>query len=229
MSTYTTYTGRLGAICDEILAEFNDTSRGIVKTDAELLRLVNLCKDDLAREGYFHDETALPTVSGTATQDILDTIPTFQELIGLYRSTDHFPLTRIDSTMKLELARKCLSSAGTPKFFYLNGSTLDLIPAPDSTAADTLTIHFRYRPANMTGLTADEQTSTPDGTTPEKVQQSRDSVFVYFALWKLYTRDRHAPNAPQFAANFMAMYERERASILGVDMSPTFQMRGHRA
>lgn len=197
-----TYSGRLGKICDRIRWEANLGSDSAMASEAQLLDLVNQCQQDLTRSRYYRRETVIDVVAGTDTIDLFEVVPDLYELYGLFWLENKRRLWEIQTDADAKSARLYLDD-GTPQAYYIRGNDLQLIPAPLASASDAIAILYHYAPDDLTGLTA----AVPDGTTPEGVLPTDDELFVLYALAKIYARDRHAPLAQKLSMQYEAKYE----------------------
>jgi hypothetical protein len=111
----------------------------------------------------------------------------------------------IDNDMDAKKARMFLDP-GVPQAYYIRDNDLQLIPAPIATASDAIAVLYFYVPDDLTGTAV-------TGVTPVAVNATDDDLFVNYALWKIYARDRHAPIALKDAQMYEQRYEMRKRRI----------------
>lgn len=218
------YTGRLGDICDSIRLRFNDS--GSFASEAVLLGLVNECQKDLARNRVYRGRATIDVVTGQADYDLATLVPDFVELDQVYDASTGDKLTKLyaPEDQEPEIARALSAKV---RGYSITGQTLALYPTPAASRTGGIVLRYFYMPTPLTGLTAsdavgepgdpDYEAAVPDGTTPQRLTAAQDEIFVLFALMRLYERDRASATNPQMLQMKQGQYELAKRSLLSVD------------
>jgi hypothetical protein len=208
-----TYSGRLGKICDRIRWQANLSSGNSMATEAELLDLVNQCQADMARSLVYRKEALLDVEAGDETIDLADVAPDLYELYGLLWVDTKKQLLEVQNETEAKKARLYFEP-GIPRAYHRRENDLILIPAPASAATDAVAVIYYYVPDDLTGSTAAAGPPVVlDGTTPIAIHETDDDIFVKFGLWKLFGRDRLLPLSREQSSGYYAEYERHKSRL----------------
>jgi len=210
--------GRVGNIVDTVRDLFNDSTGGFLE-DELILRAINRCQEDLAKENYWRRETWIPAASGVSETDLLAAIPRFQDLHQVHFSGCKTPMTPLGSFRDYQELKIGSSGLGTPRYYVVQNSVLHVWPAPAADADNGFCVYHSFLP--------DDLTCSPVNPNPA-LPLAHDMLFVYFALKQAFLRDRHAPGADGKFAEYSQLYEMERQRLLGEADPPGLELRPSR-
>lgn len=228
-----TYAGRCGAMVDHVLFDFNDSNSKFA-SEADILALLNRGLVDLAQHNCFLKIDTLDLVAGTSDYALVTPFPDIVKVDSVFWSEPKCELVRLQNAAEYRRSLGVYSPyAHRPHYWWYHNGYLTLSPTPATTAAAALAINYFYVPTPMNGLAADVMSEdtppvlvTAAVSEPEGIPEAMDNVLEEYALWKLFARDRHAPDAPQFSQQHYASYLQLTALLKGIS-GPT-QLRPYR-
>jgi hypothetical protein len=207
--------GRVGKIVDSVRDLFNETGGGFL-SDQFVLRAINRCEEDLAKENYWRTESWIPAASGSSSLDLLDAIPAFQDIHQVRYSGQTYPMTPLDSFREYEALLAESQAGGIPEYYLVQNNRMYVWPAASQDAGSGFCIYHSYRPEDLTC-----SSENPDPAIP----RSHDTVFVYYVLKQAFLRDRHAPGADVKFTEYARLYDLEKVSLLGEGEPPHLAVR----
>lgn len=210
--------GRVGKIIDTVRDLFNESTGGFLE-DEFILRAVNRCQEDLAKEDYWRKETWVPAISGVAETDLLAAIPRFQDLHQVSFGDCRTPMTLLGSFREYQELKTRSGGLGTPRYYVVQNSVLQVWPAPSTDSANGFCVYHSFLPDDLTCSAENPNPALP---------VAHDMLFVYFALKQAFLRDRHAPGADGKFAEYSRLYEMERQRLLGQSDPPGLELRPSR-
>jgi len=205
--------GRVGAIIERVRFLFNQTgSSGPVPDDpnnAELVAILNLLLGELSGLDSFIMLGSFDAVSGVADYDLESNIPGFvglKNLAYLSSTGQYTALKSVPNWRFMELARESVTRTGTPQIYWVEGDgKVKVWPAPGGDVTDGFQARYSYLPEDVTCIGESATFPWPPAF---------DSMAVYYVLYQLFTRDRHAPGASKFAADSFSKFQIERDKFL---------------
>ena len=210
--------GRIGRIIDTVRDLFNESSGGFLP-DEFIIRSMNRCQEDLARENYWRGETCIPAEQGVCRIDLLTAIPRFQDLHQVRFIGCAAPMIPLDCFKEYQDLAAGSRSTGTPQYYVVQNNSLYVWPAPASSSESGFCVYHSYLPDDLTG--------SPENPDP-RVPQAYDMLYVYFVLKLAFLRDRHAPGADTKFAEYSRLYEMEKQGLLGEGDPPRLAVRPSR-
>lgn len=118
--------GRVGRIIDSVRDLLNEAGGGFV-SDQFILRMMNRCQEDLAKEGYWRRESLAACVAGSDHIDLLSAIPDYEEVFQVYYSARKIPLIPLNSFREFEELRCSTVQSGAPNSYVVQGDILWLL------------------------------------------------------------------------------------------------------
>ena len=207
--------GRVGKIMDSVRDLFNETSEAFL-SDEFILRSINRCLQDLAREDYWRSETWVPAVAGVNRINLIEALPDYQSLHQARFSGRNSPMVSLGSYKEYDELRSANNSPGIPEYYVVQNNTLFVWPPPAEDLESGFCLYHSYLPADLTC-----SSENPDPPIP----RAHDMIFVYFALQQAFLRDRHAPGADAKFQEYSALYEREKQRLLAEGGPPELAVR----
>jgi hypothetical protein len=209
---------RVDRIMDTVRDLFNEGSSGFL-TDEFILRAMNRCQEDLAKENYWRDEAWIPAEQGVYRIDLLGTIPRFQDLHQVRFFGCSVPMVPLDSFSDYQDLATGSASSGTPQYYVVQNNSLYVWPAPASSVEAGFCIYHSCLPQVLT-----RSAESPDPPVP----QAHDILYAYYVLKMAFLRDRHAPGADAKFAEYSRLYEMEKLVLLGEGDPPRLAVRPSR-
>jgi len=207
--------GRVGKIVDAVRDLFNESAGGFL-SDQFILRSINRCQEDLAKENYWRAESWIPAVSGSRSVDLLTAIPAFQDIHQARFSGRTYPMAPLDSFREYEALLAESQAKGIPEYYLVQNNRMYVWPAASQDIASGFCVYHSYRPDDLTC-----SSENPDPAIP----RSHDTLFVYYVLKQAFLRDRHAPGADVKFAEYSRLYDLEKMSLLGEGEPPHLAVR----
>ncbi len=220
-SLYPTITclGRVGQIVRKVLGLFNDDTQKFLDQN-RIISSINECQRQIAIRGYFNTSTDIDLVAGQAAYnlDVLCTNPEHVTAVVWNGDTRSERLVSVTNKNRYIDIVNTISSSERVFGYYLEGNVLYPIPVPSQNKTAALTVFYIYFPNDLGCLT----NYTP--LTPA----AHDDVYVYYALWEAYARDRHAPMAADMLRMYRVDYERALSRLMAQTSIPGLKMRSYR-
>ncbi len=201
---------RVAEIINDVRTIFNDTE-GELLFDVDMVRLINNCKEDLARAGYWPIKTYLDYEANVATYDLLTLCPDFVDLIKFIDPTTGVAVTRCESIQEFEYRKANYTETTTSEFYVVYGNTLEVYPVPTANETDARTLYYASTRDDV-GCTA--------SYTPPWPRAYDNLVAVTYCLWKAFEVGRGTGYSQKKAAEYQALYEKEKRSLLGQSKGP---------
>jgi hypothetical protein len=212
-STTGSCSGRLGTILLRARIKLNQAGMADL-SDYDLLTYLDEVTEDLAEDDYFRAVSTYSGVSGQATYN-LSTIQgtgsyTIERLFNVaYKGSDSVtrplqPLTSWHSYS--QLTEDSSGITGDPLYWFTDGTTLYLYPAPDVSASGALQLRYSYLPAAF---------SCYSGLVTPPVPPAHDRLYQYGALYRAFLRSFGSPLAKDQATYYQGEYERARRKLYG--------------
>jgi hypothetical protein len=210
--------GRVGKIADAVRDLFNESAGGFLPDDF-ILRSINRCRLDLAQEGYWRDETWIPSVAGGRRIELSTVIPQYQKLHQLHYAGQGGPMIPLGSFQEYEEMRTGDSSSGSPAYYVVQNNTLFVWPPAPADLQAGFCVYHSYVPEELTCTSAN-----PDPPIPK----AHDMLFVHYVLKEAFLRDRHAPGANAKFREYSMLYEAEKRKLLGEGTANNSAVRPYR-
>ena len=208
--------GRLAEIAREARDLFNEEA-GVFLSDEFVVRAVNSCVRDIARENYWSAETWLAAVEGQDTIDVSQAIPDAQEIHRIWFRDVATPMTRLETFDALmEISRQC-PKTGVPEYYFARDNLIRIVPGPSLNLEHGFYVHYSRIPPPL-GLSLGENTEPP-------VPRSFDSIFTLFVLMRAFLRDRNAPGADLKFREYSQLYEIEKRRLLESSQPASVKLR----
>jgi hypothetical protein len=192
---------------ERVRERFNEGTRGaslsgFVSDDDTLLLWINEAIDDIAADGRWKTTGTVDLVSGTSlyslTAELSDPIRIHE--VRLTSTGDKLEGMTNRSSLANILADE---STGTPDAYFVQGDSLELAPAPDTTTASGLTIYYTTHPGYVDCVTGDAP-STPVGL---------DALYEEFCLARAFEKDRRTSGAAERSMSHFNAYLRKKALL----------------
>ncbi len=210
--------GRVGTIIDTARDLFNEAA-GAFLTQAFILRCINLCQQDIAKDEYWRRESWVPSLSGINEMDLLNVIPQYQRLHQLRFCSGRDPMIPLGSFQEYEELKTASNAPGLPEYYVVQNSTVFVWPPPDQNLQSGFCVYHSYLPDDLTCSAVNPNPPVP---------KAHDMMFVYFVLKHAFLRDRHAPGADIKFQEYSALYEREKQKLLAAGDAPGISLRSYR-
>ena len=210
--------GRVGKIIDAVRDLFNEAVGGFI-SDEFILRSLNRCQQDLAKEDYWRRETWLPASSGAYTTDLLTNMADYQDIHQVYFSGRNYPMTALGSFKQYEELRTGSQATANPEYYVVQNNTMYVWPIPGLDVNSGYCVYHSYQPSDLTCSSVNPSPPIP---------KAHDSIFVYHALKDAFLRDRHAPGADAKFREYSQLYEAEKQRLLGEADPPKLSLRSYR-
>ncbi|MEW6350459.1 MAG: hypothetical protein AB1646_15455 [Thermodesulfobacteriota bacterium] len=211
--------GRVGTIVDTVRDLFNESVGGFI-SDEFILRSLNRCREDLAKDDYWRRETWITATSGASQAELLASIPDCQHVHQVRFSGQREPMVPLPSFSEFNSLRTADTTKGTPEYYVAQNGTLHVWPAPSSTVSSGYGVYHSYLPPEL---------SCASGSNNPPVPPAHDMVFVYFTLMQAFLRDRHAPGADSKFAEYSRLHELEKAKLLAAADPQGLAIRAYRS
>ncbi len=198
--------GRVASIIRSTRDLFNEENSGFLRNDF-ILRSINECLKDLARENYWSAEKLLPAVEGQDSIDLGAAIPDLQS-VQQVRFNNARDLMKELHSLEEYLDRSARSCAtGPPVWYFVRNGMMKVWPAPSKNLEAGFHVYYsRLAPS----LGCSEDNCDPP------VPPAHDTLFTMFALRQAFLRDRNAPGADLKFQEYSRLYELEKRRLLGV-------------
>jgi hypothetical protein len=197
--------GRLAEITREARDLFNEEA-GVFLSDEFVVRAVNSCVRDIARENYWSAETWIAAIEGQDTIDVSQAIPDAQEIHRIWFRDVATPMTRLETFDALiEISRQC-PKTGVPEYYLARDNLIRIVPGPSLNLEHGFYVHYSRIPRPL-GLSLGDRAEPP-------VPRSYDSLFTLFVLRQAFLRDRNAPGADLKFREYSQLYEIEKRRLL---------------
>jgi hypothetical protein len=197
--------GRLAQIAGEARDLFNEEA-GDFLSDEFVLRAVNSCIRDIARENFWSADTWVAAVPGQEIIDLPEAVPDLQEIHRIWFGDVATPMTRLETPDELrEASRQCLK-AGIPQYYLVRDNLVRIFPGPLTNAEHGYYIHYSRIPPPL-GL-------NPGANMEPPLPRAFDSIFTLFVLRQAFLRDRNAPGADLKFREYSQLYEIEKKRLL---------------
>ncbi len=211
--------GRVGTIVDTVRDLFNESAGGFISDDF-ILRSLNRCREDLAKDDYWRRETWITATSGASQVELLSSIADYQHVHQVRYSGQREPMVPLASFSEFNTLRTADTSKGTPEYYVVQNGNLYVWPAPSSAVSSGYCVYHSYLPSEL---------SCASGSNNPPVPPAHDMLFVYFTLRQAFLRDRHAPGADSKFLEYSRLYELEKAKLLGAADPPGLAFRAYRS
>ena len=120
--------GRLDDIIREARDLFNEEA-GVFLSDEFVVRAINSCVRDIARENYWSAETWVAAVEGRDKIDVSQALPDAQEILRIWFGEASTPMTRLETFDELmEISLQC-PNTGVPKYYLARDNLVRIVPA----------------------------------------------------------------------------------------------------
>jgi hypothetical protein len=210
------YSGRVATIVGQARTMMNDTGAVSGYTlDAQCLAWINQLIRELAHDCLFSTTESLDLTADTATIDLPTELSDYVALEGLWWNDTNEKISTVDSSTRYESLKRYFSSGPETLGYYLDGTTLYLIPTPSEDNTGALLCRYYYLPDELDGTTS----YTPPW------QAVFDDVAIYYCCYMAYLRERTTPN--NLAGQYERMY-REAKFRLFAAMRPPGRLRPYR-
>jgi hypothetical protein len=197
--------GRLAEITREARDLFNEEA-GVFLSDEFVVRVVNSCVRDIARENYWSAETWIAAVEGQDKIDVSQAIPDAQEIHRIWFGEASTPMTRLETFDELrEITLQC-PNTGVPEYYLARDNLIRIVPGASLNSEHGFYVHYSRIPKPL-GLSPGDRAEPP-------VPRSFDSIFTLFVLRQAFLRDRNAPGADLKFREYSQLYEIEKKRLL---------------
>ena len=210
--------GRAGKIIESVRDLLNEAGGGFV-SDQFILRMMNRCQEDLAKEGYWRKESLAHCAAGSDHIDLLSALPDYEEVFQVYYSDRKIPLVPLNSLREFEQLRCSSAQSGAPESYVVQNDVLYFWPQPSADLNPGFRVFHSYLPGEI---------GCADSTCDPAIPKSLDIVFVYFVLKHAFLRDRHAPGADLKYQEYSLLYDAEKNKLLGRNAPARLGLRASR-
>ena len=196
---------RLAEITREARDLFNEEA-GVFLSDEFVVRAVNSCVRDIARENYWSAETWVAAVIGQDTIDVSQAIPDALEIHRIWFGDLTTPMNRLETFDELrDISLQC-PKTGVPEYYLARDNLVRIVPGASLNSEHGFYVHYSRIPPAL-GLSPGDNTEPP-------VPRSYDSIFTLFVLRQAFLRDRNAPGAELKFREYSQLYEIEKKRLL---------------
>lgn len=212
-----TSTDRLTTIVRQVLRKFNDDDQTHIDQD-QIVEWVNEAIQEISSHGYWSTSGALNIIANQSSYNLLELYPTIldvESVVWEATSTKLIPVSTWDQYIKL---LQVTSTSENPYCYYLMSNTLYLVPTPTSSTTAGATVYYSYCPDAL------NLTTNPDIPLPKGF----DTALQAYCLACAYSRDRHAPMAPDMFRWNKSQFDKGVARLLAQTHSSGFRLRGYR-
>ena len=133
-SSESSCSGRVGEIIDAVRDLFNDPAGGFL-SDEFIVRSINRCMADLARDNYWRCETWIPAVSGVGSIDLAVAIPGFQDVHNVKFHGSGESMKHIGSFQDFQALESHADRGGPPVYYNVRNTIISVWPAPSENSA----------------------------------------------------------------------------------------------
>lgn len=208
--------GRLAEIAREARDLFNEEV-GVFLSDEFVVRAVNSCVRDIARENYWSAETWVAAVAGEDTIDVFQAIPDAQEIHRIWFRDLTTPMTRLETFDELREISLQYPKSGVPEYYLARDNLIRIVPRPSVNSEHGFYVNYSRIPPPL-GLSLGDNTEPP-------VPRSFDSIFTLFVLMRAFLRDRNAPGADLKFREYSQLYEIEKRRLLESSQPASVKLR----
>jgi hypothetical protein len=145
---------RLAAIETKVKALMNDDS-GRVFSQAQFVAVANEAKEQIAQRKLFRQEGTIDATVDVWSYDMLTALDDFVDVHSCRWTTADIPMEHLLSLVEFDEIRidgtwyGINSATDGPAYWYAQGPTLNVWPAPEETTSDGLVTRYSYTPADF--------------------------------------------------------------------------------
>lgn len=196
--------GRVADIIRDTRDLFNEET-GAFLSDPFILRSINGCLKDLARENYWSGERWITAHSGETSIDLLKAIPDLQDVHRVQFSGQPELMRELHALDEYLEICALGPNVGVPAYYLIRNNLMQVWPAPVTDLASGYHVHYSRLPSP---LGCSESNCDPP------VPRAHDTIFSLFALRQAFLRDRSSSGADLKFREYSQLYEAEKRRLL---------------